>query len=155
MASVNTDQPHLPSATRLASVESFRVVAMLIVVCIHANFLARLHVEGGDYGFVIDFPLYLLWWLTVPYFFLVAGYFYGQKIQGGQQPLPVLGSSCASLLWLYLIWSAIYTVIPRHWLKAFSEGRVSQVLFSDTWPAGVLEHVKLIVHFFLVFWSLY
>ena len=145
MASVYTDQPHPPSATRLASVESFRVVAMLIVVCIHANFLARLHVEGGDYGFVIDFPLYLLWWLTVPYFFLVAGYFYGQKVQGGQEPLPVLGSSCVSLLWLYLIWSAIYAVIPRHWVEAFSGGRIWQILSSDTWPAGALEQIKLIV----------
>ena len=67
------DRARPGTAARLASIESFRVVAMLIVVSLHADFFTQLHVVRSGYGFVIDFPLYFLWWLSVPYFFLVAG----------------------------------------------------------------------------------
>ena len=83
MASRYTDGGRPATASRLASVESFRVVAMLIVVCMHADFFTRLQTEGDALGFIIDFPLVLLWWLSVPYFFLVSGFFYGKKVQAG------------------------------------------------------------------------
>ena len=47
-----------PRSERMASVESYRVVAIFIVVCLHTNFITRLHLVGGGYGFLVDmFPL--------------------------------------------------------------------------------------------------
>jgi surface polysaccharide O-acyltransferase-like enzyme len=130
----------------LASVESFRVVAMFIVVSLHANFFVELHAARGGYGFVIDLPLYLLWWLSVPYFFLVAGYFYGEKVQAGHNPLSLLRASCASLIWLYLIWSVVYALIPPRWTLAFTEQSIWQTLSRESvlnWAASVSEHLRL------------
>ncbi len=146
MASIYTDGGRTTAAPRLASVESFRVVAMCIVVSLHANFFAELHGIRGGYGFFIDFPLYLLWWLSVPYFFLVAGYFYGEKVQAGHEPLRLLRTSCASLIWLYLIWSAVYSLIPPRWTLAFSEHSIWQILSKEsllTWATSVSEHLRL------------
>ena len=133
-------------ASRLASVESFRVVAMLIVVCIHAEFFARLQIEGGAHGFIIDFPLVLLWWLSVPYFFLVSGFFYGRKVQAGYEPLSLLRASCVSLIWLYLIWSVFYSLFPPRWVLAFSDQSIWQTLSRDSllaWAREVSEHLRL------------
>jgi surface polysaccharide O-acyltransferase-like enzyme len=146
MASRYTDGGRPATASRLASVESFRVVAMLIVVCIHADFLARLQREAGALGFIIDFPLVLLWWLSVPYFFLVSGFFYGKKVQAGYEPLGLLRASCVSLIWLYFIWSVLYSLFPPRWILAFSEQNIWQTLSRDSllaWAAGVSEHLRL------------
>ena len=146
MAPIYTDGGRVATNSRLASVDSFRVVAMFIVVSLHSNFFAQLHLARGGYGFVIDFPLYLLWWLSVPYFFLVAGYFYGEKVQTGHNPLNLLRASCASLIWLYVIWSVVYSLIPPRWTLAFSEQSIWQTLSRESvlnWAAGVTEHLRL------------
>ena len=146
MASRYTDGGRPATASRLASVESFRVVAMLIVVCMHADFFTRLQTEGDALGFIIDFPLVLLWWLSVPYFFLVSGFFYGKKVQAGGEPLGLLRTSCVSLIWLYLIWSVLYSLFPPRWVLAFSEQGIWQTLSRDSllaWGRGVSEHLRL------------
>src|SRR3712207_4481893 len=105
------DRLHRP--TRLASIESYRVVAILIVVVIHSSVVTRLHTVGGGYGFMVDLPLYLVFWTAVPYFFLVAGYFYGRKVDAGADPLQLLRQSCASLGLVFVIWVLVYSVIGR------------------------------------------
>ena len=135
----------MTKTSRLASIESFRVVAMFIVICLHANLFGRLHVEAGSYGFLIDFPLYLLFWFAVPYFFLVSGYFYGKKLQAGHEPISLCRRSCMPLLWLYLIWSAIYAVIPRYWLRKVTDQSFWQSLLSQDWPTVIGEHLRAVL----------
>lgn len=56
-----TTSPISPTtrALRIASIESYGVVAMLIIVSLHTNLISRLHVIGGGCGFLLDMPLYL------------------------------------------------------------------------------------------------
>lgn len=143
-----TNLPRNPTSMRLASVESYRVVAILIVVFLHANFIARLHVVGGAYGFVLDLPLYLLFWISVPYFFLAAGYFYGLKVRAGYDPRVLLDHSCRSLLIVFVIWVLVYSVITRYWITAFYEQGIWHTLSTEAAHTGarlLSEHVKLLL----------
>jgi surface polysaccharide O-acyltransferase-like enzyme len=123
-----------PRSERMASVESYRVVAIFIVVCLHTNFITRLHLVGGGYGFLVDMPLYLLFWMAVPYFFLAAGYFFGRKVRGGSHPLLLLRGSCTSLLLVFVIWVMIYSFLGRSWISNFYH--------QGIWPTLSAEAVQ-------------
>ena len=140
--------PNYSGSRRFASIESYRVIAILLVVFIHANFITRLHLIGGRYGFIIDLPLYLLWWISVPYFFLAAGYFYGLKVRSGHDPLVLLGRSSRSLLVIFLFWVLVYSFVSRHWITAFYEQGIWQTLSAEGAHTATMllsEHVKLLL----------
>jgi surface polysaccharide O-acyltransferase-like enzyme len=124
----------LTRPTRLASIESYRVVAILIVVFIHSSVVTRLHTVGGGYGFIVDLPLYLVFWTAVPYFFLVAGYFYGRKVDAGADPLQLLRQSCASLGLIFIIWVLVYSVVGRSW--------ITQVYHHGIWGTFAAEAIQ-------------
>jgi surface polysaccharide O-acyltransferase-like enzyme len=149
---------------RLPSIESYRVFAALIIVAIHANFFGHLQVMNGGYGFVIDLPVALTWWLAVPYFFLVAGYFFGQRVQRGEDSIRLWVESSRSLLRVFLIWLLVYSVLPRHWIALVSEHGIWQtvaatatqswkvvvhdplgVLINGLWPMGHLWFLLILV----------
>lgn len=133
---------------RIASIESYRVVAMLIVVCLHTNLISRLHLIGGGYGFLLDMPLYLLFWIAVPYFFLTAGYFYGLTVLAGAAPSSVLRRSCRSLTLLFIIWVAVYSMIGPHWITAVYEQGLWAAISTQAAHTMTLlaqEHVTLLL----------
>ena len=134
--------------SRLASIESYRVVAMLIIVSLHSNLIARLHLIGGGYGFLMDLPLYLLFWMAVPYFFLTAGYFYGVTVDAGAAPFSLLRRSCRSLTRLFVIWVAVYSVIGPNWItNVYTQGLWSTLSTqaAHTMDMLVEEHVTLLL----------
>jgi hypothetical protein len=47
----------------------------------------------GPAGYVIDLPLFLLWRVSVPYFFLWAGYLFSTNVPDGHNPLKPLRRS--------------------------------------------------------------
>lgn len=133
---------------RIASIESYRVVAILIVVSLHSNLITRLHLIGGGYGFVVDMPLYLLFWISVPYFFLTAGYFYGLTVDAGAASFFVLRRSCRSLTLLFVIWVAVYSMIGPNWVTAaYEQGLWSSISTQvvHTMTLLVQEHVTLLL----------
>jgi surface polysaccharide O-acyltransferase-like enzyme len=75
---------------------------MLLIVCLHASVMKRLRVEGGAYGYLIDLPLNLVFWIAVPFFFLASGYFFGKRVDRGHEPLELLRESAWPLLLLFV-----------------------------------------------------
>lgn len=133
---------------RIASIESYRVVAILIIVSLHSNLIARLHLIGGGYGFLVDLPLYLLFWIAVPYFFLAAGYFYGLTVDTGAAPFSLLRRSCRSLALIFAIWVAVYSIIGPHWITGVYEQGLWATLSTQaahTMDLLVQEHITLLL----------
>lgn len=133
---------------RIASIESYRVVAMLLIVSLHSNLIARLHLIGGGFGFLVDLPLYLLFWISVPYFFLAAGYFYGLTVHAGAAPFSVLRRSCRSLTLLFVIWIAVYSVIGPNWISdVYTRGLWSTLSTEASRTLDLLlrDHVTLLL----------
>lgn len=64
-------QPDTSPGARLAYVDALRVMSAALVVLVHANFLARPHVEAW---WPFGFGSALLYGPTVPLFFVVAGF---------------------------------------------------------------------------------
>ncbi|MBS0171103.1 MAG: acyltransferase [Nitrospira sp.] len=147
MPSIATISPKAQSP-RIASIESYRVVAMLLVVSLHSNLIARLHLVGGGFGFLVDMPLYLLFWISVPYFFLAAGYFYGRTVDAGAAPFSELRRSCRSLTLLFVIWVAVYSVIGPNWISdVYTRGLWATISTeaSHTMDVLIQEHVTLLL----------
>jgi len=63
---------------RIASIESFRILAILAVILMHSNFEASLS-QFADGQFLVVLTGYLVWWVGVPYFLITAGYFSGNQ----------------------------------------------------------------------------
>lgn len=104
--------------------------------------------DRGGYGFLMDLPLYLLFWMAVPYFFLTAGYFYGVTVDAGAAPFSLLRRSCRSLTRLFVIWVAVYSVIGPNWItNVYTQGLWSTLSTqaAHTMDMLVEEHVTLLL----------
>lgn len=95
---------------RNQNVDAFRVIAVLAVITLHAAPFENPTVPLGQ---TIDVATVLnqLARFAVPYFFVISGYFFGLKADGGQEAINGLIRIFKRLVPLLLIWSAIY-VIP-------------------------------------------
>ena len=71
---------------RISSIESFRVLAILGVILWHTDLLLRLRQLGGG-RWPVDVTIDLVWWVSLPYFFIVAGYFYGKSVEAHGEPM--------------------------------------------------------------------
>ncbi len=101
-------------ASRIASIESFRVFAILGVILWHTDLLLRLrHLGNGRWP--VDLTIDLVWWATLPYFFIVAGYFYAKSVDTYGHPIAQLRHYSSSLIGILVAWVCVYTVIPSNW----------------------------------------
>ncbi|NEO56075.1 MAG: acyltransferase family protein [Okeania sp. SIO3B5] len=95
---------------RISSLELGRIISIIGVITIHTGVFHNLILIDGQ-------P-----WITrllnqasrfaVPFFFILSGYFIQPKLAA--QPFKTLTDYSKPLLKLWLIWSAIYLVIPRN-----------------------------------------
>jgi surface polysaccharide O-acyltransferase-like enzyme len=91
---------------RLLGVDTVRLFAIVGVIVIHAEIyesLSHPSIESWARIFVDQLARF-----AVPFFFVIAGYFWGQKIRAGQAPIPLALVSVKRLLLLFLIWCLIY-----------------------------------------------
>lgn len=102
--------------TRNSTIDTLRIVAIFIVILIHVEvqypsdtyvspFLAVLSI------FVDSFRI------SVPFFLITAGYFYGRKIIDGEPPLQLLRRSVGRLLLIFGGWNLIYFLVPSNWIE--------------------------------------
>ena len=83
---VISDQRGEQVSTRLPSVESFRVLAILAVILWHTGFVSSLSQLVND-NFLIVLTGYLVWWVGVPYFLITAGYFFRRSVMAEGNPV--------------------------------------------------------------------
>jgi surface polysaccharide O-acyltransferase-like enzyme len=95
------------SAARLEGVDTFRTLAILGVVCIHTGpFLKDGAIPDSlaDPGLIIN----QLSRFAVPYFFVIAGYFWGRKLHAGADIMATSAATIRRIGGVFLFWCAIY-----------------------------------------------
>lgn len=94
---------------RIASIDVMRVFAMLAVVVLHTKPFEKYDSTVGEYVFVL---LNQGARFAVPFFFVIAGYFWAEKLNKYNSPSVFLGSYPKRILVLFGFWSLVY------WLEA-------------------------------------
>ena len=95
---------------------------------------------------LVDVSLYLVSWVTLPYFLITAGYFLGKSVRTNGQPIAYLRRYASSLVGIFVAWFCIYVVIPRNWPAAVREYGVWQALYleaSTNLHLLATEHIRL------------
>ncbi|MEO8341656.1 MAG: acyltransferase [Nitrospirota bacterium] len=118
---------------RIASIESFRVLAIFGVILVHTDVLWKFRqLTGGSlFGQVTTS---LVWWVSVPYFFITAGYFFRKSLRTHGKPIACLRRHVTPLVWLLLSWVFIYIMIPNNW--------PGEVLHHGWWQPFYSEALK-------------
>ncbi|HWF62799.1 MAG TPA: acyltransferase [Nitrospira sp.] len=107
---------------RIASIESFRVLAIFAVILCHTGFVADLS-QLADESLPIVLTGYLVWWVGVPYFFITAGYFFRQSLFTDGNPIARLRRYVTPFAWMLFDWMCIYTVTSPYWpVEVFRQG---------------------------------
>lgn len=126
-------------STRIPSIESFRVLAILAVIIWHTNVLSVLwHLTDGSV--LVALIGNMIWWIGVPYFCIVAGYFFHQTVLQRGKPFAVFQGYATPLLWLLVVWVCIYIAFPPSWPSAVAR--------HGWWQSFYLETLKNLHVFF-------
>ena len=125
-------------AIRIASIESFRVLAIFAVVLWHAPFVSSLS-ELVDGYFPVVLTGYLVWWIGPPYFFIAAGYFFGKSILTYGNPIAQLRRHVSPLIWIFIGWMCIYIMVPPGWPAEVLRNGLWQSFYST-----VLKNMHLL-----------
>ncbi|MGD9725066.1 MAG: acyltransferase family protein [Nitrospiraceae bacterium] len=139
--------PDRTPVERITNIDAYRTIAILLVICLHTNFIGKLH-ELGHGRFLIDVTLYQIWWISVPYFFLAAGYFFGKQAQSGQAPLALLSTYSLPLLRIFAISLFLYCIIPRDWIRLFARHGVTETVSTQVMASLsrlANEHIELLL----------
>ena len=128
---------------RIASIESFRVLAIFGVILWHTSILWRFRQPGGP--LLINITAALVWWVSLPFFFLAAGYFFGKSVRTHGKPIACLRRYVIPLLWIFLAWLCVYIVIPKNWPVEVYHHGWWQPFYSETLKNVALlatQHVR-------------
>ncbi len=98
--------------TRIASIEVFRAIAILAVICIHTRPFFALRNDAEIYRF-LALRIDHLARFAVPFFFITAGYFFGKKLNRGAPLGSTLTADLKKLGLIFITWSLMYAVVPR------------------------------------------
>lgn len=126
---------------RIASIDLFRAIAIFGVIIIHVNPFAYSLFGGGPLH-VVEVVLSRAGRIGVPYFFLIAGYFYGRRLRQGDDPIRLFARYARRLLGLFLAWSVFYLVVPIRPVKLLHEGYAALEMHKLRWCA---EHPYLLL----------
>lgn len=133
--------------TRVASIESFRVLAIFAVILSHTGFVTDLSQLAGE-SLAVVLTGYLVWWVGVPYFFITAGYFFRQSVLQDNNPIAQLRRYVAPLVWIFIGWMCLYIVVPPNWPGEVLHHGLWQTFYSTALKNVQLittDHIKLIL----------
>lgn len=99
-----------PIMARIDSVDTIRVIAITAVIAIHIGPFR--HMSAGSLG---PFELWLvinqLGRFAVPFFFVVSGFFWGQKIDEGRGIVSTSIAMSRRIITIFIGWSVIYLCV--------------------------------------------
>ncbi|MGC1308473.1 MAG: acyltransferase [Phormidesmis sp.] len=129
--------PSNPKLDRIASVELFRIFAIFAVVLLHTQPFGFAASPGGLHTFATLINLCCRF--AVPFFFIAAGFFFGEKIGKGAPVMATFWKSARRLLKLYVGWSLLYILMPLEYgLKHKDE------FIHGGWLAVVVNNLKIL-----------
>lgn len=132
----------------MASVESFRVLAIFAVILWHSGFVAQLS-RSADGNLLVVLTGYLVWWVAVPYFFIAAGYFFRHSVLKGEHPISILRGYVAPLAWMLVVWLGISIVTPPNWPFEVVHHGVWQTFYTtslNNMQLLVTQNITLFLH---------
>lgn len=106
---------------RIRGVDGARTVAILAVISIHTEPFRRLAENDGLLsllGILLNHGARF----AVPFFFIASGYFFQKKLDPDGWNLRLFRKSASRLIFLFLIWSLIYLVVPSSPGELLREG---------------------------------
>jgi surface polysaccharide O-acyltransferase-like enzyme len=142
---------------RITSIESFRVLAILGVILWHTDLLLRIRQFAGG-RWPVDVTIDLVWWVSLPYFFIVAGYFYGKSVNAHPHPLAQFYHYSSSLIGILVAWVCVYAVLPSNWPVAVRDNGWWQPFQTEALKNMNLlatQHIKLFLMGDLPVWHLW
>ncbi len=121
----------MPQNTRIASIELFRILAMVAIIAIHTSPFGFSLSPDEDRFLPILIDLSCRF--AVPFFFIASGYFLGEKVRAGKDVVDTFWRAAKRLLSLYVVWSLFYFLLPLKYLYD---------LRLNTWFPLVLKNLK-------------
>lgn len=119
---------------RIVSIDFFRFIAVYAVIFIHTKPFMRDLFPDPSYRWV-EYLFNQPSRFAVPFFFVTSGYFLAPKYEGAVPPSTVCLQYVKRILFLFVTWSILYTVIPADWAGMMAVGyreylvnRVQQLL---------------------------
>lgn len=96
--------------TRLASVDAWRCIAMVAVVAIHTT--PAVVADPADRGRFVDpsFVVNEIARFAVPFFFVVSGFFWGERAARAAAPLRASWPTARRLLLIFVVWTIVYAL---------------------------------------------
>ncbi|NJM96930.1 MAG: acyltransferase [Phormidesmis sp. RL_2_1] len=132
-----TETNATPQKARIASIEIFRIVAVIAVVIIHTRPFG--FASAPDIKHTLATVIDLSCRFAVPFFFIVSGYFLGENSRAGQPTMSVFWRSAKRLLSVYAAWCLFYLLVPVRYLY---------VPDSGNWPTMVLNNLRRLVEYY-------
>jgi surface polysaccharide O-acyltransferase-like enzyme len=118
---------------RITCIDFFRTVATFAIITIHTSPFREAN-KGIFHSLCIAMDQVARF--AVPYFFVVAGYFFGRKVLSGISAIILFKQYAKRFLPLHFVWSVIYIVLPTD-IK-------SEVLQYGFWDAAYQKLLILI-----------
>ena len=110
---------------RIQSVDVIRVVAIIAVIVIHVvPFTDQPNRIGGEWNAAT--VVNQLARFAVPFFFIVSGYLWAQKIEDERNVYPLTARMAKRILLLFAVWCAIY-LLPMDVVSTFEIGQFGWV----------------------------
>jgi len=151
----------MSSPARIYSIDAFRPLAILAVICIHTGPLLGTGLGPGVD--MLGFLLNLAARVAVPFFFLATGYFLARKVAAGENPIDAAWNYTTRLLTVLVFWSVVYVAIPNDLAAVAEHGylRHTQMkimaLMADPTAAlifdGSRSHLWFITALLLAIWQ--
>lgn len=126
---------------RIKSIESIRFVSIIFIIIIHVSPYIKT-IPGAVLNQVARF--------AVPYFFIVSGYFFCDKItRKRNDPIKLMTTYCARLFYIYMFWYAIYAIWPLISPENYTNISANGLLVEfQSWKFQFIENFKENILFF-------
>ena len=147
---------------RQQRIDAFRFYTLFMVICAHVRLFGGLNhgslpAELLELGFVIGARF------TIPFFFIVSGYFLGGKIvQEPSRAIPIASRYTKKLAKVFLFWCAIYAVEKPLQESGFTYGILRPTWWYLSWLVkeepirlmfeGTIVHLWFLVSLILTVW---
>jgi surface polysaccharide O-acyltransferase-like enzyme len=92
---------------RLASVDAWRFIAVVAVIAIHTTPEAA---SGATRWFEPSFLINQVARFAVPFFFVVSGYFWGQRVAKSSSVIATSSPTARRILVIFIVWTVIYAL---------------------------------------------
>jgi len=123
------------SSDRIQSVDIFRLLAIIAVIAIHTT-----PFDSNLYDWKIGFVVNQVARFAVPFFFVIAGYFWSVKIRNGEDPILYAVKSIHRIFYLLIFWSVIYLVPFNTLISSFSEfGLIGPIKHTYWYISSLIE----------------